>query len=130
MQSHHKEEYKKMMKKHEDIELLRLNQRKRKYSGDGDGTKQLKLVGAGINNNIGLNNKLDPAAVAGTNFHPGTSHNYLKRLMGVHPESHRYLPAPKRVLLGVESLPESFDPREKWPECPTIKEIRDQGGCG
>ena len=60
MQSHHKEEYKKMMKKHEEIELLRMNQRKRKYSGDGDGTKQLKLIGAGINNNLGLNNKLDP----------------------------------------------------------------------
>jgi len=54
MQSHHKEEYKKMMKKHEEIELLRLNQRKRKYS-DGDGTRQLKLIGAGINNNLGLN---------------------------------------------------------------------------
>ena len=29
-------------------------------------------------------------------------------------------------LLGVEELPENFDPREKWPECPTIREIRDQ----
>jgi len=27
-------------------------------------------------------------------------------------------------------LPESFDPREKWPECPTLKEVRDQGDCG
>ena len=27
-------------------------------------------------------------------------------------------------------MPENFDPREKWPECPTIREIRDQGGCG
>lgn len=63
MQSHHKEEYKKMMKKHEEIELLRLNQRKRKYS-DGDGTRQLKLIGAGINNNLGLNNKLDPVVQA------------------------------------------------------------------
>ena len=26
----------------------------------------------------------------------------------------------------MEELPENFDPREKWPECPTIKEIRDQ----
>jgi len=68
--------------------------------------------------------------VAGTNFHPGTSHNYLKRLMGVHPQAHRHLPPPKKALLGFESLPESFDPRDKWPECPTIKEIRDQGGCG
>lgn len=27
-------------------------------------------------------------------------------------------------------LPESFDSREQWPNCPTIKEIRDQGSCG
>eukprot|EP00088_Acartia_fossae_P034356 TRINITY_DN3527_c0_g1_i4.p1 TRINITY_DN3527_c0_g1~~TRINITY_DN3527_c0_g1_i4.p1 ORF type:complete len:267 (+),score=54.65 TRINITY_DN3527_c0_g1_i4:2-802(+) len=40
------------------------------------------------------------------------------------------MPKAKAVLLGVENIPESFDPREKWPECPTIKEIRDQGGCG
>ena len=26
-------------------------------------------------------------------------------------------------------LPESFDAREQWPNCPTIKEIRDQGSC-
>jgi len=29
-------------------------------------------------------------------------------------------------LLGVEEIPESFDPREKWPDCPTLREIRDQ----
>lgn len=27
-------------------------------------------------------------------------------------------------------LPESFDAREQWPNCPTIREIRDQGSCG
>lgn len=27
-------------------------------------------------------------------------------------------------------LPENFDAREQWPNCPTIKEIRDQGSCG
>jgi len=40
------------------------------------------------------------------------------------------MPKEKRILLGVEEIPASFDPREKWPECPTIQEIRDQGGCG
>ena len=36
-------------------------------------------------------------------------------------------------LLGEEDLqdiPSEFDPRSKWPQCPSIKEIRDQGGCG
>lgn len=28
------------------------------------------------------------------------------------------------------SLPDSFDARLQWPNCPTIKEIRDQGSCG
>jgi len=67
---------------------------------------------------------------AGRNFHPETSHNFLKTLMGVHPMAHKHLPPPKPTLLGGEELPENFDPREKWPECPTIREIRDQGGCG
>merc|ERR1711974_298187 len=67
---------------------------------------------------------------AGRNFHPETSHNFLRTLMGVHPMAHKHLPPPKPTLLGGEGLPENFDPREKWPECPTIREIRDQGGCG
>ena len=27
-------------------------------------------------------------------------------------------------------IPESFDARKAWPECPSIGEIRDQGNCG
>merc|ERR1712222_88466 len=67
---------------------------------------------------------------AGRNFHPETSHNFLRTLMGVHPMAHKHLPPAKPTLLGGEGVPENFDPREKWPECPTIREIRDQGGCG
>jgi len=67
---------------------------------------------------------------AGANFHPSTSHNYLRTLMGVHPKAHLYLPPTKPTLLGGEAIPATFDPREKWPECPTIREVRDQGGCG
>jgi len=67
---------------------------------------------------------------AGRNFHPMTSHNYLRTLMGVHKDAEKHMPPKKKMLLGVEQLPETFDPREKWPECPTLKEIRDQGGCG
>ncbi|VDM80284.1 unnamed protein product [Strongylus vulgaris] len=29
-----------------------------------------------------------------------------------------------------EEIPESFDAREKWPECNSIKLIRDQANCG
>jgi len=28
------------------------------------------------------------------------------------------------------SIPDSFDARTQWPNCPTVKEIRDQGSCG
>lgn len=36
-----------------------------------------------------------------------------------------------RVWLAEDiTLPENFDAREQWPNCPTIKEIRDQGSCG
>lgn len=28
------------------------------------------------------------------------------------------------------SIPSTFDARERWPDCPTIREIRDQGACG
>ena len=27
-------------------------------------------------------------------------------------------------------IPDSFDAREEWPDCPSTKEIRDQGSCG
>lgn len=29
-----------------------------------------------------------------------------------------------------EKLPDNFDARNHWPNCPTIGEIRDQGSCG
>eukprot|EP00094_Tigriopus_californicus_P003247 TCALIF_03123-PA protein Name:"Similar to CTSB Cathepsin B (Sus scrofa)" AED:0.44 eAED:0.44 QI:0/0/0/0.37/1/1/8/0/953 len=69
---------------------------------------------------------------AGRNFAPETSTNYLKQLMGVHPMHQKFLPEakPKDTLLSDASIPEEFDPRTHWPHCPTIKEIRDQGGCG
>ncbi|XP_050293403.1 cathepsin B [Anthonomus grandis grandis] len=67
---------------------------------------------------------------AGRNFAPNVSMQYIKNLMGVLPNHKNFLP-PVQVhnLEGVE-LPEEFDSREQWPDCPTIKEIRDQGNCG
>ena len=34
------------------------------------------------------------------------------------------------LLTKLSDLPENFDPREKWPNCESLKEIRDQSGCG
>lgn len=40
------------------------------------------------------------------------------------------LPSSRVWLAEDMVLPENFDAREQWPNCPTIKEIRDQGSCG
>ena len=97
----------------------------------------LALIEAGQHNQILTKNfikKINTAETtwkAGRNFHPGTSQNFLKTLMGVHPLSHRHLPPAKPTLYGgVEVVPEHFDARSKWSECPSVREIRDQGGCG
>jgi len=55
----------------------------------------------------------------------------VKRLMGV---PSKYIGKPSRLpkLLHelVKDIPETFDARTQWPNCPTIGEIRDQGSCG
>ena len=54
----------------------------------------------------------------------------VKRLCGV-VKSVNKIPLPVRThQLDSLSLPDSFDARKQWPNCPTIKEIRDQGSCG
>lgn len=32
--------------------------------------------------------------------------------------------------VDVSALPDQFDARTQWPNCPTIQEVRDQGSCG
>ncbi|XP_026465368.1 cathepsin B isoform X2 [Ctenocephalides felis] len=52
--------------------------------------------------------------------------------MGVHPNASMHLAPykPKLITLSNDDIPEQFDAREHWPECPTLREIRDQGSCG
>ncbi|XP_037001330.1 cathepsin B isoform X1 [Artibeus jamaicensis] len=72
-------------------------------------------------------NKRNTTWKAGHNFynvHP----SYVKKLCGTKLGGPKL---PQRVsLAGDIALPENFDAREQWPQCPTIKEIRDQGSCG
>jgi len=67
---------------------------------------------------------------AGPNFDPNTDWNYIRKLMGVLPAAkfHR-LPERRHLIEGLY-LPKEFDSRTKWPNCPSLKEIRDQGSCG
>ncbi|NXB77141.1 CATB protein, partial [Donacobius atricapilla] len=72
-------------------------------------------------------NKLNTTWKAGHNFH-NADMSYAKKLCGT------FLGGPKlpeRVDFAADlELPENFDSRTQWPNCPTISEIRDQGSCG
>jgi len=57
------------------------------------------------------------------------------------PSDHSYLmgalEVPKHLDLELANhyvadmdIPDSFDPRDQWPMCPSLNEIRDQGSCG
>lgn len=48
------------------------------------------------------------------------------RLIGTLPNT---VPLPSKTVDVVKNLPESFNALEKWPECKSITEIRDQGEC-
>lgn len=55
---------------------------------------------------------------------------HVKRLCGVLEDPKgNYLPHMHYELKGVQ-LPDEFDPRKKWTNCPTLQEVRDQGRCG
>jgi len=60
----------------------------------------------------------------------GISVEHVKRMCGVVKNPNR-IPLPVRThTIDPTSLPDSFDARTQWPDCPTIKEVRDQGSCG
>ncbi|CAF1319105.1 unnamed protein product [Adineta ricciae] len=59
------------------------------------------------------------------------SEESIRRLMGVDPDyykQHEELPVLEHDVPN--DIPENFDAREQWPNCPTLKEVRDQGSCG
>ncbi|GFO10329.1 cathepsin b [Plakobranchus ocellatus] len=81
-----------------------------------------------------INNIAKTTWTAGRNFDP-KDHLHVKRILGthVHKSEHkaRRLPVQEFAHKIKESdLPENFDPRVQWPNCPSLKEVRDQGDCG
>ncbi|CAL8316073.1 unnamed protein product [Merluccius merluccius] len=72
-------------------------------------------------------NKANTTWKAGQNFH-NVDLSYVRGLCGTLLNGPR-LPEVRHLVEGLK-LPPSFDPRQQWPNCPTIQQIRDQGGCG
>jgi len=80
-----------------------------------------------------INEKANTTWKAGPTKFDSWSLAAVKRLMGVPlehiPHVTRGLPV-REYEITVGDLPDEFDSRTQWPECPTIQEIRDQGNCG
>jgi len=53
----------------------------------------------------------------------------VKSLLGVKPGGPK-LEEKTEFEVELEDVPDTFDSREHWPQCPTIKNIRDQSACG
>jgi len=87
-----------------------------------------RLFGANSDDMIHYINSLNTTWKAGRNFHEKIPISYFKGLMGVRRDGNYRLA--EAVHIVPNSIPDSFDSREQWPNCPTIKEIRDQGSCG
>lgn len=80
-----------------------------------------------------INHAANTTWKAGRNFE-GWPQDYLethlKRMCGVLPDPNNFKLPYREMVVDLNSLPENFDSREKWSNCPTIKEIRDQASCG
>ncbi|XP_005107685.1 cathepsin B [Aplysia californica] len=80
-----------------------------------------------------INNIARTSWKAGRNFHP-EDHAHVKRILGVpNLEKAEYLARQlprKEFLTQMRDLPDNFDPRVQWPNCTSLKEVRDQGDCG
>ncbi|XP_045180945.2 cathepsin B-like isoform X2 [Mercenaria mercenaria] len=55
--------------------------------------------------------------------------NYIKSLCGVKPTP-PHMKFPTKDIKVPKDLPDTFDARTQWPNCPSLKEVRDQGACG
>ena len=71
-------------------------------------------------------NSLNTTWKAGHNF-PGWDEEHLHRLCGVLEGD---VKLPLLEIKPFNAIPSSFDSRYQWPNCPTIREIYNQGNCG
>lgn len=89
------------------------------------GQRQRPLLSSNFVNEI---NAAQTTWKAGPSKFMSWSRQSIERLMGVpqeYFEQHKTLEVREHEV--PKDLPENFDPREQWPNCPTLKEVRDQG---
>lgn len=90
------------------------------------------LLAAGSDDMAEHINSLGTTWTAGPSKFKGWSLSSIKRLMGV-PVEHIGKPTSlplREHVVNVADIPDNFDSRTNWPNCPTIQEVRDQGSCG
>jgi hypothetical protein len=49
----------------------------------------------------------------------------VKYYLGTYLDTPDYLKLPLKEIIPIEGLPDSFDSRTTWPDCDSIKEVRD-----
>lgn len=78
-------------------------------------------------------NKMNTTWKAGQNFHHIAKDDrlaHVKMMCGTYLNTPPELRLPEKKMEPLKDLPATFDSRTQWPNCPTLKEVRDQGACG
>ncbi|KAI5651917.1 papain family cysteine protease domain-containing protein [Phthorimaea operculella] len=79
---------------------------------------------------IDMINSMDTTWKAERNFFEDMSFDHIANLMGaLDDDNDSNLPDQTHPDAVIANLPEYFDARDNWPECPSLNEIRDQGSC-
>merc|ERR1719326_705052 len=77
-----------------------------------------------------LNKQPNMTWTAGRNFAGQDIGDAIKLLGALKSPSHKKKLPTMWHKIDLEAIPDTFDSRTKWPDCPSIGNIRDQGECG
>nr|XP_015838505.1 PREDICTED: cathepsin B isoform X2 [Tribolium castaneum] len=75
-------------------------------------------------------NQKHPSWLAGPNFPPNTPHSHLRSLNGARDDPAFFTDTETKNVTIPEQIPQNFDARIVWPQCESIRKIRNQGSCG